>query len=211
MQIHGLVRLHDARLVAVPVAQQQVCAADGVDGRPPACGDDLRQARQPLGRILVVGRDLFGHHGDFRAGVPILEAPLPGVDLLPRDAYRPAAGKVGHRHTQPWVRAQRKASALRAAFPVAERFGVRRRPTGCAGVGHVASSTCCSHRHRSATSAPAPWRLLWKTKNMVRDRCCLDVGFRLARLVGQPLLKSAVGCARCSCHGGFFKQAASCD
>ena len=211
MQIHGLIRLHDARLVAVPVAQQQVCAADGVDGRTPACGDDFRQARQPLGRILVVGRDLFGHHGDFRAGVPILEAPLPGVDLLPRDAYRPAAGKVRHRHTQPWVRAQRKASALRATFPVAERFGVRRRPIGCAGLGHVCSPLAAATGIVAQTSAPAPWRFLWKNEEYGARSLLLERGFRLARIVGQPLLKSTVGCARCSCHGGFFKQAASCD
>ena len=64
----------------------------------------------------MVGGGGFGDHGDLGAGIPVLEATLPRVDLLARDAYRLAAGKVGHSHPQPGIGAQRILRAFAAGL-----------------------------------------------------------------------------------------------
>ena len=116
MQVDRLIRLHDLRLGAGVGAQQQGGGAEHVDGRAAALGDDRRQLRQTLRRILVVGGDGLGDHGDFGAGVPELEAALPGVDFVAGDANRTAAGEVGHGVLPPSVHAQRELGARRLAF-----------------------------------------------------------------------------------------------
>ena len=94
IQVHGLIRLHDAPRLAVLVPQQEVRRAEGLDGRAARQSDQRRHLREPLRRMLVIEADGLAHHRGLGGGVPDLDAALVVVDLLAGDMHRHAAREI---------------------------------------------------------------------------------------------------------------------
>ena len=95
VKVDRLVGLHDAPLLALRVAQQQVHGAEALDGRAAHAGDDVAQARQARTRLLVGGAGGLGDDpGGLGVAVPVLEAAVVVGQILPFQGYRMTAGEL---------------------------------------------------------------------------------------------------------------------
>ena len=95
IQVHALVGLEDLLPFAVFVPQFQVRRPVAPDARPARQRDVGAQLHDPLRRLLMADADGFAHPGRLGVAIPILQPPLPGVEVAARERDRPAAGKVG--------------------------------------------------------------------------------------------------------------------